>query len=307
MVVKLQTLDFADFTSGPAERREAVAKQLGNSFINHSFVKLINHGVPDALVQDLFAWSKKFFKLNREQKSKLPHVPNSGLQRGWSGKGSEQTAYLHKGNVGEIAPEHLVDEKEHFDCGPPNDDQHPNFWPAPEDLPGFRKFFEHLYTYGQTISLQIMKACEVGLNLLPGTLTARCDPAASEFRFNHNPAVSIEKLQQRLQKRTWPRTDLGIITLLFQDTVGELELEDRKGGGFSPVVREGDNEMVINISDTLQRWTNDCIRAGLHQVTNPVPQKDDEAGMLAERYSCVFFLKAHRETNVGALTTYIYY
>ena len=144
-----------------------------------------------------------------------------------------------------------------------------------------------------------MEACGVGLNLLPGTLTACCDPAASEFRFNHNPTVSIEKLQQRLKKRTWPRTDLGIITLLFQDTVGGLELEDRESGGFSPVVREGDNEMVVNISDTLQRWTND------YQVTNPVPQKDDEAGMLPERYSCVFFVKAHRETSVGALPAFV--
>ena len=155
--------------------------------------------------------------MNREQKSKLLHVLNGGLQRGWSGKGSEQTAYLRKGNVGNVAPEHLVDEKvsedtpsdfnflpklkflflqEHFDCGPPNDDQHPNFWPAPEDLPGFRKFVEHFYTYGQTISLQIMEACGVGLHLLPGTLTA------------------IEKLQRRLKKRTWPRTELGIITPL---------------------------------------------------------------------------------------------
>ena len=55
MVLELQTLDFADVTSGPAERREAAAKQIADSFIKHGFVKLINHGVPDALVQDLFA------------------------------------------------------------------------------------------------------------------------------------------------------------------------------------------------------------------------------------------------------------
>ncbi|KAL2047956.1 hypothetical protein ABVK25_011185 [Lepraria finkii] len=90
-----------------------------------------------------------------------------------------------------------------------------------------------------------MEACEVGLNLPPSTLTARSNLAASKFRFNHYPAVLIEKLQQRLKKRTWPHTDLGIINLLFQDTVRRLELELRENDGFSPVVREGDNEMVV--------------------------------------------------------------
>lgn len=95
------------------------------------------------------------------------------------------------------------------------------------------------------------------------------------------------------------------MTLLFQDAVGGLELEDRRNGGFSPVIRDHPYEMVVNISDTLQRWTNDDLRAGLHHVTLPTPMKGQESGMLPERFSCVFFLKAHRQTSVGSLPAFV--
>lgn len=56
MVVKLETLNFADFTSGPPQRRQAVAKQIADSFTHHGFVKLLNHGLADGTVQQLFDW-----------------------------------------------------------------------------------------------------------------------------------------------------------------------------------------------------------------------------------------------------------
>ncbi|KAG8527824.1 uncharacterized protein KY384_007978 [Bacidia gigantensis] len=199
----------------------------------------------------------------------------------------------------------FLDEREHFDCGPVDDNQFPNRWPDQRDLPGFRDFMERYYHQAQMVSLQIMRACEIGLELPEGLLVNKCIPAASELRLNRYPAVSIEKLQSRVKKRTWPHTDLGVVTLLFQDAVGGLELEDRRNGGFSPVIRDHPFEMVVNISDTLQRWTNDELRAGLHHVTTPVPMKQQEAGMLPERFSCIFFLKADRETSAGSLPTFV--
>ena len=161
------------------------------------------------------------------------------------------------------------------------------------------------YDLAQKVSIQIMEACEVGLGLAPGTLTERCIPAASELRLNHYPSVSMSKFDEGLIKRAWPHCDLGVITLLFQDEVGGLELEDRRNGTFAPVVRENPFEMIVNVSDTFQRLTNDVIRGGLHQVTNPVSMKNLEKGVLPERHSCVFFLKADRETSVGPLSAFV--
>jgi isopenicillin N synthase-like dioxygenase len=154
-----------------------------------------------------------------------------------------------------------------------------------------------------------MEALEVGLKLPKGALVERCVRAASELRVLHYPAISIETLLEGRFKRTWPHTDFGIITLLFQDSVGGLELEDRKNPGtFAPVLptpKGQPSELVINISDTFARLTNDYIRAGVHQVSLPYHLKGKTTGQLPDRYSSVFFFKASRDTNVGPLPQFV--
>lgn len=178
-------------------------------------------------------------------------------------------------------------------------------------MPGFREFFETAYEACQKVSLRIIAAVEVGLDLEPGALVDRCCPAASEIRMNRYPPVSVERLADGRVKRTWPHTDFGIITLLFQDHVGGLELEDRsRPGTFVPVTPvmigpDQKSEMVVNISDTFQRWTNGVIRAGLHQVSAPPAYKANTEGILPERHSCVFFFKASRDTSAGPLPQFV--
>jgi isopenicillin N synthase-like dioxygenase len=88
-----------------------------------------------------------------------------------------------------------------------------------------------------------------------------------------------------------------------------LELEDRMNPGtFAPVLPtpEGQpSELVINISDTFARLTNDYIRAGVHQVSLPFSMRGKRMGSLPDRYSSVFFFKASRETNVGPLPQFV--
>lgn len=155
-----------------------------------------------------------------------------------------------------------------------------------------------------------MAAMELGMHLPTGTLVNRCIPASSEIRLNHYPKVSMETINKGIIKRTWAHTDFGIITLLFQDKVGGLELQDRKNPkNFVPVAPLLDpaapTEMVVNISDTFQRWTNNVIRAGLHQVAVPMSMKNKKEGICPDRYSSVFFLKAHRDTSAGPLPEFV--
>lgn len=165
---------------------------------------------------------------------------------------------------------------------------------------------ERLYEKCQQVSLQIMEACEVGLHLPPGTLVQKCMPAASEIRLNYYPPVSLQKLREGRTKRGWPHTDFGIITLLFQDAIGGLEFEDRsRPDTLIPLIRESPSEMAVNISDTFQRWTNEVIRAGMHQVTVPISMKSQVDGSLPERHSAVFFFKAHRDVSVGPLAQFV--
>lgn len=184
--------------------------------------------------------------------------------------------------------------------------QFPNKWPDEEKLQGFRSFMEDYYVQLQAASIQIMRALEVGLELPAGTLEERCEAGASELRLNRYPAVDVKKLTKGDTARIWPHTDFGIITLLFQDGAGGLEIQNRtKADSWIPVAPSSDKEMVVNISDTFERWTNGVLKAGLHRVSVPPGKTEDEKGFLRERWSIAFFLKARREISAGPLPQFV--
>jgi isopenicillin N synthase-like dioxygenase len=179
-------------------------------------------------------------------------------------------------------------------------------FPSEEDLPGYKAFIEHYFEVAQNVSLEIMRACEVGFGMEDGALVERCIPAASELRLLYYPPVSVERLKLGTIKRAWPHTDFGIITLLFQDSLGGLECEDRRDPfTFAPVVPSDGNEMIVNTSDTFTRWTNARVTAGIHQVNVPPTMSAVGEGYIPERYSSVFFFKAHRQVSVGPIKHFV--
>ncbi|PVH95008.1 putative gibberellin 20-oxidase [Periconia macrospinosa] len=305
----LPTLDFSKYLLGTPREKQQLGEALIDSFVKHGFVKLINHGIPEDIVNRYQAATKELFALPLEQKQAFENEKGPKPQRGWSSKGAEVTAKLRKSNIppGSTGDE-LKDEREFFDAGPPSDTQFPNKWPT-SSLPTFQPTMEECYTCLQYTSLHILNAMERGLHLPANSLTHRCQPSASEIRLNHYPSVSITLLNAGKIKRTHPHTDFGIITLLFQDHVGGLELEDRsRPGTFAPVVPQAEGEpsaLVVNISDTFERWSNGVVRAGVHRVDVPPGMKGLESGVCPPRHSSVFFFKATRETSVGPLPEFV--
>lgn len=165
---------------------------------------------------------------------------------------------------------------------------------------------EKYFLAAQKTCMSILEAIEVGLRMPPGTIQDMCKPDASELRMLYYPEVSIETLRSGKIKRAWPHTDFGIITLLFQDSLGGLELQDRtKDFSFVPVVTSRKSEMVVNLSDTFGRWSNGSMLPGVHQVNVPPRLLEATEGVVPERYSSVFFFKAHRRANVGPLAPFV--
>ena len=157
--------------------------------------------------------------------------------------------------------------------------------------------------------MTILEAMELALDLRPGLFTEKCQGRASELRFNHYPEVAISRPSQDFS-RVWPHTDLGVITCLFQDSVGGLEIEDRsQEGKFEAVDPISPDELIVNISETFELWTNGVIRAGLHNVKLPQALKSSrgtgEELIVPERFSIPFFVKADRDAYVGALDEFV--
>jgi isopenicillin N synthase-like dioxygenase len=113
-------------------------------------------------------------------------------------------------------------------------------------------------------------------------------------------------MREKNINRTSPHFDLGVITLLFQDGIGGLEIQDRdRPGAFMPVEPSVQSEMIVNIAETFQRWTSDVISASLHRVTIPESLKEAEGGIIDERFSVVYLCKADRDASVTPLKEFV--
>ena len=168
---------------------------------------------------------------------------------------------------------------------------------------------ENIFEEMENVATEIMSALETALSLTPGTFCSKITHAgnASELRLLHYPSISLQEMQSGTVSRIWPHFDLGVITLLFQDgRCGGLEFEDRshRSGDttFHRVECCDPNEMVVNVSETLQRWTNGRLPAGLHRVNVPEGLQGD---VVPERFTVAYFCKADRDADVGALREFV--
>lgn len=183
------------------------------------------------------------------------------------------------------------------------DKQFPNQWPAESALPGYQKTMDQFFHDCGTLCVNLLEVLAKQMQLDPKLFASRCTNEASTIRINHFPPVDRETLESGQVSRIWPHNDFGIISLVFPDQTGGLEYEDRENPGtFIPMPYNGDDEVVVIVSETFQRWTNGAIRAGLHRVTKP---KDMTGDIVPERWSLVYFCKADRNANVGPLKEFI--
>lgn len=202
----------------------------------------------------------------------------------------------------------LILPQEHFDMGAPTDSSYPTRWPSSSHLPNFRPFMESTFSSLEQTAATIMSALEDAMAVSPGTFLSSITSAnnASELRLNHYPAIPVRELNSGSVSRIWPHFDLGVITLLFQDgNCSGLEFEDRsqsRGMYFNRIECGDPVEMVVNVSETMQRWTNGRLGAGLHRVN--VPDKL-EGDVVPERFSVAYFCKADRDADVGALKEFV--
>lgn len=101
-------------------------------------------------------------------------------------------------------------------------------------------------------------------------------------------------------------SDTSSMTLLFQDSVGGLEVEDQHcPGSFLPLPRAEGAEIVVNIGDYLQRWSNGKLRSAVHRVVLPQAYLKSTKGRVEDRYSFVYFGKPNRDAKVAAMPEFV--
>ncbi|KPI43989.1 uncharacterized protein AB675_6185 [Cyphellophora attinorum] len=280
MSAEIAEVSFAPFLHGNGADRKAVAQEIFDAFSTVGFVYVKDHGIAQERVDEIFGLAKKFFDqpldVKRQWKLRDPSV-----NQGYTGDGDES------GSDGGI------DHKECYEHRRFNNDLCPN----DDVLPGFKSTLDTFYQECLALSLNVLKCLAMAMKLGEDffeKITTRTNPQLRLIRYME---ISRGILEQEGHARIFPHTDFGLCTLLFQDSVGGLEIDPYHNGDFKPVTpRPG--TVLINIADLLQRLTNDRCISTRHRVVSPRIEGD----LLPARYSIPFFVHPDPETMIEPVT-----
>lgn len=227
-----------------------------------------------------------------------PHPPGGSHHRGYSAPGVEKVSQ-HEYDANELNKlRETPDFKESFESGNVNDDAQPNIWLPEDKLPGFRVYMESYFTLCTELIHRILDSLSIALEVPEPGLSPTHSKSLFQLRLLHYPAIATEELAHNKRSRINAHSDFGTLTLLFQDSVGGLEVEDPHVPGTFRAAEPINDTVLVNIGDLMARWSNDRWRSTVHRVG--IPPHNDE-GVVPDRYSIPFFAVADMDTVIEAL------
>ena len=294
----IPVIDISLFKDGDATVRKCVAEKVAQACIEIGFLIISGHGIPSSTIQNIVTTSKRFFALDPTEKSKVAR-PRPEIIRGYGGMESEGLAYTQD----EETPPDL---KEVFDVGPtdvPNTEYYrgtaagvhfaDNFWPSnPSDL---RDIYKDYFYRMEGLALDMTHIFATALDLPMNFFDAKLDRHISILRANYYPKLS--RPPQAKQLRGGEHSDYTAFTILWQERIASVGLQARGPGGEWLDVPAIDDTLVINIGDSLMRWTNDKWISTRHRVVNP----PFEIAREHDRLSLVYFVQPNYDAEIKCI------
>ncbi|GAA6004822.1 hypothetical protein JCM10207_008417 [Rhodosporidiobolus poonsookiae] len=295
-------IDFAPFLTGTPEEKADCAAELLKACTDVGFLMLrnIDSVVTKDKVAEAFDKTKEFFDLPFEVKDRMEwECPESN--RGYVRQGRERvTQATSEEEIAKLRAQ-APDYKETMEIGKdykegPYDSPYENRWPEAE-FPAFRPFMVDFFASCHALHVEIMRALALAMGLGENFFDDKVDQQAHNLRLLNYPSIERSKLEGG-GNRAGSHSDYGTVTLLFQDMVGGLEVED-KAGNFVPAKPVPDT-VVVNVGDLLQRWSNDKLKSTIHRVVLPA-DADPTVLMTPRRNSIAFFSNPNLKQRVECL------
>ena len=140
-----------------------------------------------------------------------------------------------------------------------NYNQWPNF------LPSLKPIATDYFSRAQEVAHYLMQGFAMGLNLPADTFLRSNEKPLSRMSFVYYPPYYKNKYG------VGPHTDFGVLTVLYQDSVGGLEIKNLDGNWITAPPIPG--TLLVNVGDLLARWTNGAYRSTPHRVINRSDQE----------------------------------
>jgi isopenicillin N synthase-like dioxygenase len=282
----LPVIDLAGLLDSAADA--AIARALDDAFRSVGFCYFTNTGIDPAVVDSVFAASRRFHALPPETKRA---IAMNAFHRGYM---APNTSLIETSSVARVTRPNYSESFMMMHEVPPHDPRFgtplngPNQGPA--DLPGFREAVLAYDTALRNFCLRLLRPIALVLDLPADALAPYFRQPTTFLRLLRYPPQPPDAPDDAFGSA--PHTDYGFITILAQDNAGGLEVRPRDGDWIPAPPISG--SFVVNVADMLARWTNDRWRSTPHRVKNL-------SG--GDRFSCPYFFDMDLDCTVACLDT----
>ena len=263
IIPKIDISELINF--GPqSNKSNKTIKQIKKACLNTGFFTVVGHGVPVHLINSILVCSKKFFGLPAKKKLSIApqkwNKENSNVYRGYFPSHVNGKEGLDIGDPSLKKSMYEILQKEKF--------EYLNLEKVLDDksISQVNQYFDCLFNLGKILFKSIVKSFKADINIVnkafirPKTLTT--------LRFNYYPKqkkpIEISTHDgEKLACET--HVDSGIITILYQDNKGCLQVQNKSNLRWF-YVPYNKNSFVVNTGLALQHLTNGKFKATNHRV-----------------------------------------
>lgn len=256
MPASIPVVDISALYGNDAAAKKAVAARIGAACDEIGFFYVVNHNVAVATIDRAVAVADRFFAQPEAEKLKVKSDKNN---RG----------YREVGDV--VHANGKPSARDNFDLGFPvtADDPEvlagtplyaPNKWP---DTPGFLEAFEAYYAETFKLGMKILEGFALYLGKEEDFFVRHFTKPVADMVINHYLGARGLHISDQA---SGPHTDHGIVTILWQDNLGGLEVMGKDGKWIGVTPLRG--SYVINIGELMKRWTNGRFKATVHRVVH---------------------------------------
>ncbi len=284
----LPILDLGAYVRQEPGALEHLAEILRDALQHIGFFFIINHGIPQTLIDRVFAEAARFHALPLEEKTPLAlSASNTGyLSLGQSRSRASSLDGHKKPNLNAAFFMKRDRAPDHPDVLAGKPLRGLNQWP--HNLPGYRETLLEYFDAMEALGKRMVPLYAAALELPPDYFAPFFAEPQVTLRLSHYPILEHDAHQYGLA----PHTDSGFMTFLPQNDIPGLAIRPEGYDWMEPPVLPG--SFLVNSGDILRRWTNDRFLSTSHRVLNSSGR---------DRYAIPYFFDPNTDTVIECLPT----
>ncbi|KAI1108016.1 hypothetical protein F5Y14DRAFT_142064 [Nemania sp. NC0429] len=271
---EIPVIDLEPMFSSELSDRQKVASAIRTAAVNNGFFYVKNHGISPETIARCKQQVLNFMRQPQEAKELISSHKYSKYYNGYLGRRKAQ-----------ISPSETADVRESlgFRYSPELDPDHPKdisevpdeirrwirgedfVWEGTKHLPDFKRDCLAYWSGCLRLARKLVKIFALSLDLNEDYWDEKVTYPGADGVFNYYPTRTQEEIEEKFVG-LGSHTDLQLFTLLWQDSVGGLQILTREGQWLKAPPIEG--TIVVNIGDYMMRLCNDIYKSTVHRVTN---------------------------------------